>query len=411
MNKQFLFILILHLIFTGNNIYAQKISSPYSLLGAGQVTNVAFGANPGLGGTGISFLSGKNGINNLNPASYSGIDSLSFLFDLGFKMKFTNYSTSRDKNNKLDANINHLAFGFRITRFLATSMGIQPYSTVGYNIYTSQTIGGTLDEYIKNYYGDGGINKFFIGNTLKINKNISLGVNASYIMGTIIQIESGHENDIVPGYTLSSTQYLHNLTFDYGILLSSRIKETTYRLGTTYNQGKELETKNALFYSSAIDTIEINQRNSSFSIPESFGFGVSLERDRLLLGFDYSRKNWSGIKFTNSAIKTRDSERISAGLQYLPKRSRTSYGLSNMDYRIGAFYHKSYLKINNNLLDQIGFTFGCGIPFKRKLSKINLSFELGQYGTKKNGLIQERYILMHLNFNLKDIWFQQARYN
>jgi hypothetical protein len=411
MNIRFLFFILLSLLFTGKSLFGQKISSPYSALGVGQITNTTFGANPGLGGTGISFLSGKNGINNLNPASYSGIDSLTFLFDLGFNLKYTNYSTSRSKNSKLDANIDHFAMGFRVTRFLATSMGIQPYSNIGYNINTTQTISGTLTEHTKNYYGEGGINKFFIGNSLRFNKNISLGMNISYIKGTIMQIETGYENVLVPDYSLSSTQYVNNLTFDYGVLFTSQIKNTTFRLGATYSQGKELETRNDLSYSSDIDTIEINGSSSSYSIPESFGFGLSLERERLLLGIDYSRKNWSGIKFDNSAIKIRNSEKISVGMQYIPQRNRSSYGLSNLDYRIGGFYHKSYLIIRDIPLDQMAFTLGFGIPFNRKLSKVNFSFEFGQFGTKKSGLIQEKYLLMHLNFNLRDIWFQQARYN
>ncbi len=37
--------------------------------------------------------------------------------------------------------------------------------------------------------------------------------------------------------------------------------------------------------------------------------------------------------------------------------------------------------------------------------------ELGQYGTRKSRLIKEEYFQLHLNFNLKDIWFQKAKYN
>lgn len=404
-------LLLLYILFFSVNLNGQNISSPYSIFGAGQIANTSFGANPGLGGTGVALLSGSNGINNLNPASYCGIDSLSFLFDFGVQLKYTNYSTSRDINNKLDANISHLAMGFRITQFLATSMGVQPYSSVGYNIYTTQVINGTLSEYSKNFSGNGGINKFFIGNTIKINKNISLGMNISYIMGTITQTETAIETGLIPGYTILSNQYLHNLTFDYGLLLTSQIKETTLRFGATYNQGKELETDKELYFSTDIDTFEITGSKSLFSIPEGFGLGFSVERERLLMSIDYQRKNWSGIKLSNSEIKIRNSEKISAGLQYLPIRTRSSYGISNLDYRIGGYYKKSYMIINNTPLDQIAVTFGLGIPVSRKLSKINLSFELGQYGTKKNGLIQEKYVQMHLNFNLKDIWFQQARYN
>ncbi len=410
MKKTFHYIISISAIILFPSILSgQTISSPYSSFGAGQITNTSFGANPGLGGTGIAYLSG-DGINTLNPASYSGIDSLSFLLDIGFYSKYTKYSTSSQYQNKFDANISHFSIGFRINRFLSSSLGMMPYSTVGYTIYSSDVIDGTTTTYTRAFTGEGGINKFYFGNSLRINKNIALGVNLAYIMGTITQSETGIDNAITPGYTLVSKQYLHNLMLDYGLLLSGRIKESTIRLGATYNPGKTLNITKDLFYSSDIDTTEINAYASTYSLPQGFGLGLSVEHDRIRIGVDYQRKDWAKIKFDNAALKTRNSEQFGIGIQLSPPKTKSPYAINNFDYRLGAIYCKSYLVIHDKPLDQKAITLGFGIPVSKKLSKINFSLELGQYGSHSKGLIRENYMLMHVNFNLKDIWFQKVRY-
>lgn len=52
---------------------------------------------------------------------------------------------------------------------------------------------------------------------------------------------------------------------------------------------------------------------------------------------------------------------------------------------------------------------GVGIPMKRELSNINVSFELGDYGTLSDDLIKENYLLIHLNISLQDKWFQKRK--
>ncbi|NJO70047.1 MAG: hypothetical protein HC830_12885, partial [Bacteroidetes bacterium] len=70
----------------------------------------------------------------------------------------------------MNANFAYLAFGFRITPKWATSIGIAPYSSVGYNINTSKQVEGSTDTYNIDIEGSGGLNQFYWGNSYKITR-------------------------------------------------------------------------------------------------------------------------------------------------------------------------------------------------------------------------------------------------
>jgi hypothetical protein len=77
---------------------------------------------------------------------------------------------------------------------------------------------------------------------------------------------------------------------------------------------------------------------------------------------------------------------------------------------MGAEYNGSYMIIDSNPINYRAISFGAGIPVKGTLSAINLSMELGQNGTKKDGLFKENMFTIHLNLSLKDRWFMPRKY-
>jgi hypothetical protein len=368
------------------------------------------GKNAALGSSGIAFLS-DGYLNNLNPASYSGIDSLSFMMDLGIYGGYTNYESRNLNKSKIVANLSYFAFGFRINKWFASSFGIIPYSTVRYDINTENTLDGIPEIIDVTSTGEGGINKFYWGNSLRLNKYLSFGINATYIKGTILQKEIISDNNYISGYVSQSTQYVNNLMLDYGALLTIGINNSNLRLGVIYNKEKQLNTTSDFYYTSSYDTLELLAKKSSYSIPENLGIGLSFEHNNIFkIGFDYKKSNWSKINYNFSSIRARDSEKFSFGLEISPK-NKHSFSFRNLDYRIGGFYKKSYLVIHDKPLDSKALTAGIGIPLNRKISKINLAIEIGQYGTLSKGLIKERYGMLHLDISLHDIWFQKRKYN
>ncbi len=390
---------------------SQVTDSPYTLFGAGQIEDNGFGVNNALGGTGIAFQSGKY-LNNLNPSSYSGIDSLSFLFEVGVFTKYTRYKTYNKVQTKLDGNIRYLAMGFRITPWWTNSTGLVPYSSVGYTIHSTKNIEGELGRYNITYKGNGGINQFYSGNSIRISKNISAGINASYIFGSVTQTETAGNTYNFNGYSIQNTKYFNNIYFDYGLQVSLYHANWKYTLGLVCGNSKKLKTSNEITFSYEKDTVDLGSSKIDFHLPMKFGVGIGVEKsNKLRAGFDFEMQNWSVIEFSNPLLNTRNSERYSMGMEYTPKPICKYFGLGCLTYRLGAYYKKSYLVIDDIPINSGALTFGTGIPLKRDLSIINLSLELGQNGTLENGLISEKYWLVHLNITLHDLWFQKSKYD
>ena len=69
-------------------------NSPYSQYGFGVMSDQSLGYSRGMGGLSLG-LRGNNIVNMLNPASYSDVDSLTMIFDLGLSGQVTNFEECR----------------------------------------------------------------------------------------------------------------------------------------------------------------------------------------------------------------------------------------------------------------------------------------------------------------------------
>ncbi len=405
-----LYSLLVGAVFT--DLSAQSTGSPYSFFGAGLEESNGFGVNQSMGGTGIAFKSGQN-LNSINPASYTGIDSLAFIFEMGFYLNHTQYSSNSDDQSKTDGNLHYLAMGFRMRDYWYTSIGLVPYSKVGYEINSTAVMDGSLAEYTKTYIGSGGINNLYIGNSFRVFKGLSLGLNLSYIFGSVENSEGASISSLSYAYGITHTTYIKSPHLDYGLQYTFNHKDWDVTLGAVYAAKNKLSTTRESYLSTS-DTTSIqldNIASNTYYIPEKIGFGLAFTKgDRLKFGVDYEQKNWSAVTFENPLLTTRDSRRYSVGMEIYPSKSITDDGWKKAYYRFGANYNNSYLVIDGTPIDSKGITFGVGIPVRRGFSFMNMSLELGQRGTTSNHLIKENYVKMNVNLTLQEAWFQKLKF-
>ena len=132
----------------------------------------------------MEILDGQQ-INTANPASYSAIDSLTALFDLGVSLYNGNYEMGNLKQNAKNTSFDYFAFQFRARKNVGITVGILPYSNINYSFSSSaETLKG--NETVTSSYsftGNGGIHKVFLGAGWRILKPISIGVNGSFLFG------------------------------------------------------------------------------------------------------------------------------------------------------------------------------------------------------------------------------------
>ena len=151
-------------------------NSPYSQYALGELVDPSGGVGKGMNGLGIAYRDHAQ-VNHLNPASYSAIDSLSFIFDLGLSGQISNFEEGNKRVNARSANFEYAVAGFRLARHLGFSFGVIPFSNIGYNYSVTKKIGteGTAG-YSSSYKGKGGLHEVYIGMGWEPFRGVSFGV-------------------------------------------------------------------------------------------------------------------------------------------------------------------------------------------------------------------------------------------
>lgn len=405
----------------------QNISSPYSRYGIGDINSRGFSQNDALGGIGIGLRNNRN-LNIINPASYSAIDTLTFIFEFGVKNKTVYTQTASQNEMQNDMNISYLACGFPVSKWWYSSIGLMPYSSIGYKIKeltTSFINMDTINNEI-NYTGTGGINKFYIGNTIKLHKTLSIGFNASYLFGTIERSKTVKYIDTTTLYMNFKSQNYINVSdfyFNFGLQYNNKINDKTqYTIGAVFDNKSNISaTRNSIistFYnkggSSIIDTI-INTPNEKGDIvfPLNYGIGATLKTTKWLFGVDYYHQNWADSKFFEKNDSLANSNSFAVGAEFVPDKNTLNKYWQKVSYRMGAHFSETYLKFpdKNEQLKDFGISIGLGLPVKKTRSLLNIAFEFGRRGTTNKNLIQETYGIISLNFTLSDIWFIKSKFD
>lgn len=390
-------------------------NSPYTRFGLGEMADYTSGRSHAMGGTSIGVRHTK-GVNAVNPASYTAIDSLSFVFEAGASGKLSIFSDAASHHRTdFNGNVEFLTLRFPIGNYVAFSCGITPYSYVGYDFPSNGTIdipgGGTIP-FQRNYKGSGGLHQLYGGLALKIGTHFSLGANMYYLFGTI-----NHSRQITYDATYG--------TF-YSTLQESKIKvkDLNFRYGIQYytpflrhhylSVGAILELKNELggdytVQTSTIDTVSSKNKNQ-FETPLTCGLGVSYSyKDRLNLAADLLWQGWNDANFFGRSDTLSNRIRAGIGAEYTPNRYAKSY-LKRISYRLGANVSDGYLNIKGNGLKNYSLTMGFGLPARGR-SMLNLGVEYGHLGNTSYGQISENYVRFNLSLSFAETWFFKRRFD
>lgn len=398
------------------SIYAQNnTNSPYTMFGIGYIEPGGFGRNKGMGGTGIA-LSSELSLNNMNPASYHGLDSLHFLLETGINTIYSKFSNRAQEQEKLNGNFAYLAVGFRITPRWANSIGIAPYSNVGYSIDTRKLIEGSTAYSDINIKGSGGINQLYWGNAYKLTKNLSLGMNVSYLFGSITQTEKTTNDYFSGNMTVERDSRLRNIYFDFGAQYAFKVNEnwgTT--IGAVYGNKTRLSATDQItildFNSDTLSSTENKVKN--FYIPQFYGIGASVKfKKNLVINADYRQSNWSGLNKSGSGVQLGNSNNMAVGIEFVPSYRPSATYYQVLRYRLGGYKENSYMRINGQQLTDYGITAGIGFPIMKGKTFINLAFAAGKKGAPGSGaIINENYYKINLNFTLVDFWFNRLKFD
>jgi hypothetical protein len=408
-------IFILFLIVSPAYVGAQNnTSSPYSVFGIGDLSNVGYGRNLGLGGTGYA-LRGANYINMKNPASLTSIDSLSVLFETGVFGKLTQNNTLNDDLYFWDGNITHVVLAHRYSSRFMGSYGLMPFSDIGYNFRTVKSVEGEGTLVNTDWIGSGGISKLFYALGIKINKNFSVGGEIAYMYGPLSEqrrttaiVQPSNSTNFYINSRYSGVSY--KASFQYVARLGDNGSGITLGavIAPMYNiTGRTTESIEQTYGGSVtVPVYYAEKRATPISVPMTYGAGASIIwKGKYLLTGDYELAAWG----ENNSRDYKDQQIFSFGIERLPQATLDYFG--RCSYRAGFRYDSGYFITKGYAIDDYSFSVGMGFPLQRSRSTLNLTLEAGERGTNQLGLIRERYTKLTVAFSFHDYWFVKRKFD
>lgn len=424
-NKKLLFIAFLACIVS--SIGAQT-DSPYSRYGYGMLRDQAVGPSRAMGGIGYG-LRNNQSANPMNPASYSRVDSLTFLFDIGVNFDGGKLSDGINSERKYNGGLDYITVLIPLKKGLGLSFGILPYSSVGYKFGGSETNGSV--SYVKSFSGSGGLSQVYggLGYSTPL-KGLSVGANASFLFGTIDHTRS-LPNISGSGTYLStdnSQLSIKAAKFDIGAQYEMPIaKDKRLVIGAIFspkvNMSADYDNYHYLYQQSGnpvqIDTISVSGVDAG--IPNTYGLGFTISSgNKLTFGADVTYQQWKDVKYStymsdglSKEKRFNDRWKYSAGAEYMIDPYDRNY-FKKMKFRGGANYGNSYMNVIDTKgqiggYKEYGATLGIGLPIKDniggRISYININFEYKKLKPKYNTMISEEYFGVSLNVNINELWF------
>lgn len=415
-------------------------NSSYTRFGLGALNDRAQGFNRSMSGLSIAQRGGSI-VNMQNPASYSAVDSLTFLFDVGVSLQNGNYKSGAVKMNVHNTSLDYVNAAFRIRKGLGFSFGFVPYTTIGYDFSETNWMGNGYSTYTT-YSGEGGLHEIYLGAGWSPFRQFSIGVNVGYLWGKYEHYISRSYYETNSGSSSGNSlnrQYkadLHTYKIDLGaqyVIPMGNADELT--VGATVGLGHNVDnTAHFLNFTSNGDTIT-QSASKAFDLPYSFGAGVAWKhKERWMVGADVLHEKWADCKQPQllasdddntlqsvdfRAIKGAyaDRTKITVGAEFVPDRYSNRY-FRRIHYRIGATYSTPYIKVNGgDGPKEYGVSGGVALPISNRMngrlvrSVVNIGLQWSKVTPAHAGQITENYIKLNIGLTFNEQWFMKWKIN
>jgi len=416
--------LLVILIFSCFSIFSQtNTGSPYSLNELGEINFTGNVSYQSMGGIDSSIDSIEFNINN--PSSLAKIKTTNYL--IGTFYKSSSISNSLLKENIKTSNINYIAIGIPVKNF-GFGFGVLPYSSVGFNLQTTEEYNDDNSISSRLFGAEGNINKAFLSVGIPFLKYFSLGASANYNFGKFNYEKFNLMNGVNYGVFSNSSSEITGFTYNFSsnVLIPLKNDLSLSLLFSLYPEG-ELDSYNieSLYTSNAssisleslgdfvdIDLDSRGLENTKLPVPKKSIYSIGLEKkNSWFIGAQYENKLSSGFENVFLDLRNvsyRDANSISFGGYFIPDSSSLVSYWKRIKYRFGIKNDKKSIIVNNLPINQFSLNLGLGLPIAG-LSKANLGLEIGKIGN--DDLIKENYFSLRLGLSLNDVWFIKRKYN
>jgi len=408
-----------------NSLAQRNNVSPFSFFGNGDSANKKTVEEIGMGQVGGAYASAYQ-LSFTNPASYGSLRFTTFA--LAGESNRLSVTDNLGSQSSSSTSFSYMALGFPLGENAGLVFGIQPNTSVGFSLIQQDIdVDDNLIEE-NSFNGEGGTNRVFMGFGHKIGKQFTIGLEASYVFGSIdnqiynrrlnapLATLNKSETDVTGGSVKAGIQFNTNVSDKLKVYsgltvgLSNELKrEGTEYLISTVNTDLPNSLQNR-------DTLSVKTINAITKNPVKTILSAALgEENKWYAGVEYEFSNArdlnDGLLDSDRTFSFGESNRFSLGGFYTPKYNSISSYWSRMTYRAGLSYEQTGLVVDNTEINDFGISFGVGIPMNKQLSNINLTFELGTRGEATNNLVKENYFNFRLGLSLNDKWFKKKELN
>lgn len=407
-------------------------NSSYSMFGLGLLNDQSDGLRKSMAGAGLGVRVG-NRLNTGNPASYSAIDSLSFIMDVGMKGSFGKMTQNAKTVAVNNATLDYVHVGFRIVPRLGFVAGFQSYSSIGYDFSSPEkTIVNDANTTLpiassNGFSGEGGLSQVYAGLGWNAFRNLSVGVNASFLWGDYRHFvgttftEGGNTSSSYSSAMKVSAAKLRTYKIDLGAQYPVQINaDNKLTLGAVVSMGHKIaQDADLLRLTSMGDTTTLTAK-TPFDLPWTFGGGVAWERkNNLLVAADIHHESWgkchapvetsTGYEAMTGTYKNR--VKMAAGAQWIPNPYDKRYWQC-IQYRAGISYSTPYMKVNGqNGPYELSMHIGAGLPFRGSGSQsmVNVGLQWLKRSASGPNMVHENYLLVNVGVVFNERWFQKYK--
>ena len=226
----------------------------------------------------------------------------------------TNFKEGGRKLNANNADLEYAVAAFRLAPHFGASVGLLPFSNIGYNYSSSYPVNDVAGSGLANttmtelHNGSGGLHQAYVGVGWNVFRQLSVGVNFSYLWGSYNKSVSAQSSDAyVSTVTKTYSATVNSYKLDFGVQWEQPLKNKNFvTVGATLGLGHKLHgdsesiiaNSDTQLGTSSVDTLTLK---NGIEIPMTVGVGVSWRHsDRYLVTVDYSLQRWGNLGLPSS---------------------------------------------------------------------------------------------------------------
>lgn len=395
--------------------FSQNVSSPYSILGIGDIDTKDYGRYFGSGNASLARRDAGS-YNFSNPASLTALSTKTMNFDIsmrGRSSRFGSPSFDTLTGTTKDFIVKRITLAIGLSQRSGLAIGLRPYSSVNYQYSSEDIILDGVTPFVKNIQGHGGLNQAYLSYGHRLGKRFSVGLTGTALFGQSIKETTYEGNSLELLVQKKETKSYYGSNLQAGLQFSTLAKRKwQHSLGLTTTLGSVLHGQTSLEYFENDQLLTKTVEDAEdFKLPVSAGIGYTATyRNKLNLSAEANYYHWAYQKVDYTRSYTYPSARFSLGMEYSKKITYRNWSDPNIQRQIerwhlgwGLSAENSYIRINGQNMWDYSLSLGAGYNILNGVSLYS-GLEFGRKGNLSLGQFRERYTQYILGITLKEIW-------